>query len=139
MSRRTPRIVSTRPMRHPDIEAAQGAGTIGADVETQPVLGNRRMLVVGWRIDDGAEIHGVAPRTILESLFARYICLNSPPRVRSQRKLGSIASVGECGQCSEHGDLRERFHLAPPGVVCRDPNQPLASALPVSAGRVTRS
>src|SRR2546421_4016641 len=84
------------------------------------------MLVVVRRIDDRAEVRRRAPRTILGLIFGDHVgfeCRSGG----TQRQVVPAASVGERAEYTEHRNLRERFHLTPPGVVCREPNQPVPS------------
>src|SRR5438445_7774719 len=84
------------------------------------------MLVVVRRTDDRAEVRRRAPRTILRLIFGDHVGFECRS-VGTQRQVVPAASVGERAEYTEHRNLRERFHLTPPGVVCREPNQPVPS------------
>src|SRR6266702_7977083 len=62
--RGTPRSTDAVSVRDPDVEHAEPSWAVGADVQAQAILRDRRVIVVVWGIDDRAEVRRRAPRAV---------------------------------------------------------------------------
>src|SRR6267143_790500 len=62
MLRLAPRLARAFPLRHPDVlGGAEPSGTVGGDVQREPVIRDRRMIIVVFGIDDRAEVDRIGP------------------------------------------------------------------------------